>query len=1564
MSAPEEIPLSPAQRRIWFMEKLEGPSPTYHIPLAFRLSGELDAGALRTALADVVERHESLRTVFPEDDGTPRQHVLPPAASADVGFEVRASGSAWAREAVAAAGRTFDLGVDLPIRATLFELGPCERVLLVLVHHIAADGWSLAPLLQDLSSAYAARCAGAPPSWPELPVQYADYTLWQQELLGADDDPESLAALQLGHWTKALDGLPDQLELPTDRPRPAVSSHRGDMLRFTVGPELHRAASRLAQQHGATLFMVFHAGLAALLSRLGGGTDIPVGTAVAGRTDEALDDLVGLFVNTLVLRADTSGNPTFTELLRQVRSTDLAAYENQDVPFERLVETLGPERSLSRQPLAQVLFTVQNVPESVLDLPGVTVAEEPVTVGAAKFDLSLMLYERHDERGAPDGLDGLVEFSTDLFEPDTVRTLMERWVRLLGEAVAHPDRPVDEAALLGPEEHDRILTAWSGAGAPAPHASDTLGRRFSAQAARTPDAIAVSAAGVRLTYRELDRRSDALARELAEHGVSAEVPVAMAMERSADLVVATLAVVKAGGVYVPLHATYPIERKRSVLRDCGAVLVLTDEASHREAAGLGLRCITVGGAASSPAADPDALEDVPPGPRGDVLPDQLAFVMYTSGSTGAPKGVAVTHRAVLELALDHRWQDGTQERVLLRSPHAFDAATYELWVPLLGGGQVVVAPAGELDVAELERVITEERVTSVFLTTALFNLMVDECPACFGGVRTVLTGGEFVSPAAMQKVLDGCPDTVVAHMYGPTETTTFATGHSMRAPHRVRPDTVPIGRPLDGTRAYVLDGALRPVPPQVAGELYLAGTGQARGYLALPGMTAERFVADPFGPPGERMYRTGDLVRWDADGNIEFVGRTDHQVKIRGFRIELGEIEAAAARHPGVAQTKVVVRQDRPGTKQLVCYVVPTTGTDIDPVAVRGRLAAELPDYMVPAAFVTLDRLPLTPNGKVDHRALPAPEFDSPEDGRAPRTRMEETLCTLFAEVLGLPRAWADSSFFDLGGDSIMSIQLVSRARRAGVVITPREVFQHPTVAALAAVARQANREAAPDIPADDATGAVPLTPIVHWLREVGGPVDTFHQSMLVQVPADAGTESLGAALRTVLDHHAVLRSRLARTERGWSWTVPADSGPAPSSPPPLRRADALGLDDARLAELIASERERARTRLDPWHGPLLQAVWFDRGRTLPGRLLLLIHHLVVDGVSWRILLPDLAAAWRAAATGAAPRLAPPTMSFRRWATTLAENATDARRLAELPYWEGVLAPADQPLADRPLSCELDTYGTTRRLTTRLEPGRTAPLLTTVPAAYYGRVNDVLLTAFVLAVAEWRRREGRGTGSPVLFDMEGHGREQIGEAVDLSRTVGWFTSMFPVRLDPGDVRWDDFAAGGPSTGTAIKRVKEQLRELPDNGIGFGQLRYLNPSTGAVLAKARRPQIAFNYLGRFDAGEGADWALVPQPDAFSGGEDDARPMAHVLELNAVTLDGPDGARLTAHWSWPEGLLTERSVQELAGLWSDALTALTTHVERKGAGGHTPSDLTLVSLSQGEIDSLEAAWRTRR
>ncbi|WP_435136023.1 amino acid adenylation domain-containing protein, partial [Actinacidiphila sp. bgisy144] len=1042
---PPRVELSFAQRRLWFLHRMDGPSATYNMPLALSLTGALDRSALHAALADVVARHESLRTVFRETGGVPYQVVLsadparPELPVAEVGADELAGRLADT------ARRGFELAEQPPVRAELFALAPDRHVLLVVVHHIAADGWSMGPLSADLAAAYAARCRGEGPQWSPLPVQYADYTLWQRDLLGDTDDPDSLFARQLAYWKQELAGIPQQVQLPADRPRPPVASQRGERVVVRMDPELHQALRELAAGHGASMFMVLQAGLAALLTRLGAGTDIPVGSPIAGRTDQALDDLVGFFVNTLVLRTDTGGDPGFAELLGRVRHKALAAYDHQDVPFEYLVEVANPVRSLAHHPLFQVMLALQNAPVGQFALPGLETGHLQASTGTARVDLTFSLAEQFRPDGATDGLVGAVEYATDLFDASTVELLFERWARLLRAAAADPDRPISRIDLMSGAERHRLLHAFNDTAAPLPPAS--VPELFARQVRATPDAVAVVAAGTELTYAQLDERAGRLAAALVRQGVRPETPVAVMLERSADLVVAILAVLKAGGAYLPLDSRFPSSRIELILRESGAALVLTPE-------------VLTALARSAP--DDRAGADVP------CAPDQLAYIMYTSGSTGRPKGVGVTHRDVVGLALSPEWRGGGHERVLMHSPTAFDLSTYELWVPLLGGGRVVLAPPEQLDLDLLQHTIATHAVTGLWLTAGLFRLVAEERPGLLAGVREVWTGGDVVSPAAAARVLAACPGIEVVNGYGPTEATTLAACHRVRDLAENAP-TVPIGGPMANMRAYVLDDRLRPVPTGMVGELYLAGTGVARGYVGRPGLTAERFTADPYGPAGSRMYRTGDLAWWLPDGTLEFAGRVDHQVKLRGLRIEPGEIEAVLSGCPGVAQAAVVAREDRPGDKRLVAYVVPLPQGAPEPAELAARLRRDLPDYMVPAAFVTVAALPLTANGKLDRAALPAPDYGVSAAGRGPRTPQEQLLCGLFAEVLGREHVGIDDGFFDLGGHSLLAARLAARVRETlGLELGLRMLFEAPTVAGL-------TERLAMDDPADALDVLLPL---------------------------------------------------------------------------------------------------------------------------------------------------------------------------------------------------------------------------------------------------------------------------------------------------------------------------------------------------------------------------------------------------------------------------------------------------------------------------------------------------------
>ncbi|MFE4972035.1 amino acid adenylation domain-containing protein, partial [Kitasatospora sp. NPDC056651] len=1356
------IPVSYAQQRLWLIDQIEGPTALYNLPFALRLRGALDTAALRAATADVVARHEALRTVFPVAGGVPVQRILPAEEARPRFLAEDCAPDDYPARRDAAAAETFDLSRELPIRITVFTLSPTEHVLLVVLHHIAADGWSLGPLLRDLATAYRARLAGRAPDWEPLPIQYADYALWQRDLLGDEHDPDSLLARQLDHWREALAGLPEELELPTDRPRPPAPTGAADSVDLAWDAGLHTALLDLARTHRTTLFTVLQAGLATLFTRLGAGTDIPLGTGIAGRADEALDDLVGFFVNSLVLRADTSGDPSFAELLGRVREAQLDAFAHQELPFERLVEELNPPRALGRHPLFQTLLVLQNHGQDAhLDLPGLESAPEPIGLRVAKFDLNIGITEEHGPDGAPAGLTGSIEYAADLYDRTTVTALAERLGRLLAGAAADPHAPITTLDLLAPEERTRILTEWNATDAP--RWTGTLAESFERQADRTPHATALAHDDGALSYADLDTRANRLAHHLTALGVGPETPVAMLMERSADVVVATLAVLKAGGCYVPMHPGLPPERMADVLADTGAPVLLTDRIDpgfpHTAAV------VRPGDEAGAPGHRP-ALP---------VHPDQLAYAMFTSGSTGRPKGVAVRHRDVLDLAADRRWQDGRHRRVLLHSPHAFDAATYEIWTPLLSGGTVVVAPPGPLDAAALHAVTTRHDVTAVFLTKALFDLVAEQAPETFAALRVVCTGGEAASGVLLRRVLDACPDLLLAHVYGPTETTTFATHHPL-TPADLDGPRVPIGGPLDNMRGYVLDARLRPVPPGVPGELFLAGAGLARGYLGRPALTAERFVADPYAA-GDRMYRTGDLVRLRADGAVEFLGRIDGQIKLRGFRIELGEIEAALSRHPAVRQVIVIAREDRPGDLRLVAYC--TADPTLTPAELRAFAGAALPGYMVPAVVVLLDALPLNANGKVDRRALPAPDLAADDTGRAPRDERERVLCALFGELLGIDDITIDDDFFALGGHSLLATRLVGRARaELGVELAIGDLFQTPTVAGLADRLSDSRTPARPALRPGPRPERVPLSFAqrrLWFLAQAEGPTATYNITLALRLRGPLDAAALADALGDTVRRHEALRTVFTEHE-GTPYQRVLDSPSGPLLTTTDRPVDEL----ARHAFDLAAE-------------PPVHAYLRPEG---PDEhvLVLVLHHIAGDGASLGPLYRDLTDAYRARQAGHAPDWEPLPVQYADhalWQHALLgdEDDPDSPAARQLAHWREALAglPEELPLpADRPRPPVASHRGAVVPLELDAElHARLADL-----AAEHGATLFMVLQA---AYATLLHRFGAGTDLPIGTPVAG----RLDEAV--TDLVGYFANTLVLRTD---------LSGRPSFAELLRRVRE------------------------------------------------------------------------------------------------------------------------------------------------------------
>ncbi|HXO22158.1 MAG TPA: amino acid adenylation domain-containing protein, partial [Thermoanaerobaculia bacterium] len=1360
------FPLSFSQQRLWLIDQLEPGNPLYNELRGVRIAGRLAVPALAASLAEIVRRHEALRTTFALVEETPVQRIAPhldlPLPVIDLeALPAERREAELRRLAIAETRRPFDLARGPLLRTRLLRVDSRDHLLLLNVHHIASDGWSTAVIVREAAALYRAFSAGEPSPLPELPIQYADFAHWQREWLRGSVLEELIA-----YWTQELGGAPAVLSLPTDRPRPPAQSYEGGSEPLALSARLTRALEELSEREGVTLFMTLLTAFQALLHRASGQEDILIGSPIANRNRPEIEDLIGFFVNTLVLRGRPSRDLTFRQLLAQTRTAALGAYAHQDLPFEKLVEELRVERTLAHSPLFQVMFALHNVPAESLAMPGMTLTPWEVHGGMARFELLLAMTQ------VEGGITGTLEYRTDLFEAATVRRLTEHFRALLEEVSLDPGRRLSDLILLTAAERHQVVTEWNDAATDFAEGDRCLHELIAAQAERTPERVAVVDESGQITYRELEARAGRLAGHLRSLGVGPEVLVAVGAERSVQMVVGLLAVLEAGGAYVPLDSGYPDDRLGFMLEDSGAPVLLADErlaprlARHGEA-----RLVVLDGGE-------EGWSDAGPA-RVRTAADCAAYAIYTSGSTGRPKGVINTHRGIVNRL---RWMQETyrlsgEDRVLQKTPASFDVSVWEFFWPLMVGARLVMArPGGHQDAAYLAQTIAREGITTMHFVPSMLGAFLEEMEISrCSSLKRVFCSGEAL-PFALQQRFHALVDAELHNLYGPTEAAVDVTFQAClapapgitaadRAPIPPTPPTppiVPIGRPVANTRIHLLDSGLWPVPLGTVGELYIGGVQLARGYLGRPDLTAERFVPDPFaalrGEPGARLYRTGDLARHLPDGVVEYLGRLDHQVKVRGLRIELGEIEAAIREQAAVADCAVLAREEAGGSKLLAAYVVGPQGPAMEE-GLRRLLEKRLPEYMVPAAFVFLDALPLTPNGKVDRRALAALRLERTAQpaSRPPRTRREKILAAIWEGVLGLDRVSVHDNFFKLGGDSILSIQIAARARRAGLVITPKQLFERPTVALLAEVAQVARIDAEQG-PVD---GPAPLTPIQRFFfeQELEEP-DHFNQAVILETPADLDIGVLAAALATLVRHHDALRLRFVREGADWhQFHAPA---PEPASAAPLTAIDLSPLPARSRRPAMARAMAAAQRGLDLARGPLLRAVWFDLGPRSVGRLLVAVHHLVVDGISWQILLEDLETAYQQLAAGREAELPAKTVSWRRWAELLSWQVRSGALKEELAFWLAQPAEAMPLPVDGPGGA--NTVGRSASLSLELSFEETEALLLAAPAAYRTGVADLLLTALVQAFARWTGEDR------LLLHLEGHGREEILDDLDLSRT--------------------------------------------------------------------------------------------------------------------------------------------------------------------------------------------------
>lgn len=1506
-----ELPLSFAQQRLWFIHQIEPESVAYSIPYSVRLRGALGVAVLLQCLEEISRRHEVLRTRFEARNGRPLQIIDPPdnidLPVWDLTGLGQTEGEQQAREvAVRKANRPFDLERGPMWRAGLVKLGAEDHVLLLGLDHVVSDGWSLGVLIKEFSELYESFGEGRASSLPELPVQYADFATWQREWLQG----EALER-QMAYWRNRLAGM-TSLELPTDRPRPSLVSHRGAHQSFRLSRELTREVAELSRREGVTMFMALMAGFQIVLGRYAAQNDVTVGTPIANRNRLETEALIGFFVNQLVLRTDLSGNPTFRQVLRRVREATLGAYAHQDVPFEKLVEELAPERRLGRTPLFQVEFVFQNAPQGDLRAAGIEFGGFSAEYDIAKFDLGLSVTNREE------GVTGTAEYSTDLFEQSSIGRLLGHFRLALEAIVVDVGHRLGDLALLTQSERQRVLSDWNETGRY--YGERSLAHEmFEAQSKRYPDAVAVRSPDGHVSYGALNERANRLAWRLMERGIGPESLVGVCFERSSVWTVGLLAILKAGAAYVSLDPGYPRERLAYMADKAAAPVLLTTP---------GLAAVIEGCEGSVLILDDELLKG--PGeqsvdPPGRARSENPAYIVFTSGSMGRPKGVVISHGSLVNLIRWHQCEYGItrDDRASQVARIGFDASVWEIWPYLTAGAAInIVDEETRLSSSAVTEWLVEQQITIGWLPPILAEGVFAGSRVGQLPLRVLFSGSD--------RLLLSPPDHAqfeYINTYGPTEATVIVTFGTV-PPESIAAGAPLIGGPLANTQIYLLDNYHQPAPIGAPGEIFIGGESLARGYLNDADQTASKFIPDSFGgKSGMRLYATGDLGRFREDGSIEFLGRKDDQVKIRGYRIELGEIEWVLSEHAAVGQCAVCVREDEPGHKRLVAYIAPRPGEPADVSDIRSHLQEKLPDYMVPVAYVMLDELPLTPNGKVDRRALPAPSQTVPsiESYVPPRTPAEQLLAAIWSRVLRVERVGITDNFFTLGGDSILSIQVVSRANEAGLRVTARQVFENQTISELAAAAGALRTVAAEQ---GVVSGEVPLTPVQceFFEREVPKP-HHFNQAVFLSLVPGFSFDWLDQAVLHLVSHHDALRLRFEKRAAGW-------------------RQFNAGVEEHRiclrvdLSQIPATCRQvvidaavaQVKASLDLPRGPLMRIVYFDLGREEPGRLLWVIHHLAVDGVSWRILLDDLETGYQQLAAGKELQWAPKTTSFRDWARRLTEHAHSADAEAELSYWRALQRPGVAPLP-----VEEDCAAQNGVVETALTREETHALLHEVPRTFRTRIKEVLLAALGKTLCAWTG------GDAILIDLEAHGRqEEIGEA-DLSRTVGWFTSTYPVRLEMVE---------GESWLEALRRVKVQLSGIPHDGLGYGLLKHLSAKATVRAVLQSKSEVLFNYLGQFDqvVQESGLWQVAPE--GSGAGPEVGGGRRHLLEINGLVANG----QLRFGWSYSGATHRRETISELAWDYLARLRELIGHSQSPEAGSYIPSDFPEVNLSQEDLDDL--------
>ncbi|AWM21070.2 plipastatin non-ribosomal peptide synthetase PpsC [Bacillus subtilis] len=1493
----ETYPVSSAQKRIYVLQQLEDGGTGYNMPAVLELEGKLNPERMDRAFKELIKRHESLRTAFEQDEGgDPVQRIHD-----EVPFTLQTTvlGERTEQEAAAAFIKPFDLSQAPLFRAQIVKVSDERHLLLVDMHHIISDGVSVNILIREFGELYNNR------NLPALRIQYKDYAVWQEGFKTGD-----AYKTQEAYWLKQLEGELPVLDLPADHARPPVRSFAGDKVSFTLDQEVASGLHKLARENGSTLYMVLLAAYTAFLSRLSGQEDIIVGSPIAGRPHKDLEPILGMFVNTLALRTRPEGGKPFVQYLQEVRETALEAFEHQDYPFEELVDKLELTRDMSRNPLFDVMFVLQNMDQESLELDELCL--KPAANNGhqtSKFDLTLYAQEQ------PHGLLTFqMEFSTDLYKKKTIEKWLQYFINMLLSIIKDNKAALGTINILNEDETHYLIHELNRTKIDYPR-NETISRLFEMQAEQTPNAVAIVSDTQVFTYEDLNSWANQIASVLQIKGVGPDSVVALLTGRTPELIAGILGILKAGGAYLPIASDLPVERIAYMLSDSGAALLLQSEKTEKQL--LDIECEQI------------IIEDIQKQGKtknvdSSAGPHSLAYIIYTSGSTGKPKGVMIEQRSVIRLVKNSNYITFTPEdRLLMTSSIGFDVGSFEIFGPLLNGAALHLSDQQTfLDSHQLKRYIEHQGITTIWLTSSLFNHLTEQNEQTFSQLKHLIIGGEALSPSHVNRIRNVCPEVSIWNGYGPTENTTFSTCLHIQKTYEL---SIPIGRPVGNSTAYILNqwGVLQPVG--AVGELCVGGDGVARGYLGRPDLTKEKFVPHPFAP-GDRLYRTGDLARWLPDGTIEYVGRIDDQVKVRGYRVELGEIESALRQIDGVKEAAVLARTAQTGSKELFGYISVKAGTNAEQV--RSLLACSLPNYMIPAYIIEMENLPLTSNGKLNRKALPEPDFASKQTYIPPRNELEEQLALIWQEVLGIQRIGIEDSFFELGGDSIKALQVSARLGRYGLSLQVSDLFRHPKIKDLSPFIRKSERI----IEQGPIQGDVPWTPVQQWFFSQDiEERHHFNQSVMLFHSGRLSENALRPALKKLAEHHDALRMVYRNDDRRW---IQINQGIHESQLYSLRISD-LSQSESGWETKIKQEVADLQQSINLQEGPLLHAALF---KTLTGDYLFLaIHHLVVDGVSWRILLEDLSAGYQQAAAGQTIQLPPKTDSYQEYARRIQEYAQSSKLIREEAYWRSV---EEQQAAELPYEIphhvNID-FSKRDSLSFSLTEADTAVLLQNVNHAYGTDTQDILLTAASLAICEWTG------GSKLRIAMEGHGREHILPELDISRTVGWFTSMYPALIS--------FENHRDELGTSVKTVKDTLGRIPNKGVGYGMLKYLTHPENKSITFSKTPEISFNYLGQFNDIERQD---TFRPSSLGSGKDITHTWKReqIIEMSAMAAD----KKLHFNLSYPPARFHRNTMEQLINRIEHFLLDIMKHCAGQQKAEKTLSDFSSQSLTAEDLDSI--------